>query len=104
MLTKDHSDDSLLGLYTRAIALARRSGIDSIVFTGHDVTTVKTMLPASDDLIFADSALITDIEAGRSWHDSDILVFGEGSVSPYLNALRKCRPRHNARSRPRCLG
>ena len=31
--------------------------------------------------------LITDIEAGRSWHDSDILVFGEGSVSPYLNAL-----------------
>lgn len=87
LLTKDHSDDSLLGLYTRAIALARRSGIDSIVFTGHDVTTVKTMLPASDDLIFADSALITDIEAGRSWHDSDILVFGEGSVSPYLNAL-----------------
>ena len=87
LLTKDHSDDSLLGLYTRAIALARRSGIDSIVFTGYDVTTVKTMLPASDDLIFADSALITDIEAGRSWHDSDILVFGEGSVSPYLNAL-----------------
>lgn len=87
MLTGDKSDDALLGLYMRIIKLARDFGFDNIVFTGIGAPELKNMFPDSDDVIFADNTLITDIEAGRAWHDSDILVFGEGIVDNYLDAL-----------------
>jgi len=87
LLTTDKSDNACLGLYMRAISCARQFGVDEIVFTGCDAEKVSAMLPDSEGVTFANNALITAIEAGKAWHDSDILVFGEGSVSPYLNAL-----------------
>lgn len=87
LLTTDRSDNACLGLYMRAISQARLFGVDEIVFTGCDASKISTLLPDTSGVVFADNALITAIEAGRAWHDSDILVFGEGSVSPYLNAL-----------------
>lgn len=87
LLTTDKSDNACLGLYMRVIGEARQYGVDEIVFTGHDASRIAPLLPDSPGVVFADNALITSIEAGEAWHDSDILVFGEGSVSPYLNAL-----------------
>ena len=87
ILTGNDSEDALLGLYIRTIRIARDLGVDDIAFTGPDVLRIKNMLPENDGIVYADNNLITDIEAGRAWHDSDILVFGDGSVAPYLDAL-----------------
>lgn len=87
LLTPDKSDNAFLGLYMRTIGEARHYGVDEIVFTGLEAAKIAPLLPDSSGVIFADNALITSIEAGEAWHNSDILVFGEGSVNPYINAL-----------------
>lgn len=87
LLTHSKDDNTLLGLYQRVVNMARAHGVAEIVFTGYDVELVKNMLPQDSDIVYADSTLITAIEAGQAWHDSDILIFGNTCVVPYRNAL-----------------
>lgn len=87
LLSENRQTNTLLGLYLQALSMRNRAGFDIVVFTGCDAASVRDELPVDDDIVYADNALITDIEAGRAWHDCDILVFGEGSVTPYRNAL-----------------
>ncbi len=81
------SEGNLAHTYSRVLDLCRNFGVSNLVFTGSEALSVKPSLPISDNILYAGDSLITDIEAGRSWHDSDILIFGEKSVIPYLDAL-----------------
>lgn len=87
LLTNSKDDNTLLGLYQRVVNMARAFGVETTVFTGYDVGLVRNMLPQDSDIVYADSTLITAIEAGQAWHDSDILIFGNTCVVPYRNAL-----------------